>query len=92
MDVNNSIQGFQYPYIELNTRNSTTPKLNDTTELETFRLIGFMQNYGHEQLNSRTFEYNLKRIRNSILKNLELEDTIPFKDTQIMEFMRNLWA
>ncbi|WMV08419.1 hypothetical protein MTR67_001804 [Solanum verrucosum] len=48
-----------------------------------------MQNYGHERLNSRTFEYNLKSIRNSTPKNLELKDTIPLKGTQFMEFMQN---
>ncbi|WMV54542.1 hypothetical protein MTR67_047927 [Solanum verrucosum] len=44
-----------------------------------------MQNYGHEQLNSRTFEYNLKRIRNSILKKLELKDTT-------LSRILNLWS
>ncbi|WMV33942.1 hypothetical protein MTR67_027327 [Solanum verrucosum] len=48
-----------------------------------------MLNYGHKPLNSRTFEYNFKRIRNSILKNLELDDTTPLKEVELMEFMRN---
>ncbi|WMV50390.1 hypothetical protein MTR67_043775 [Solanum verrucosum] len=82
-----SITIYRNQYSKLN--NSVTQGLNDTTYLKNARLIGFMRNYGHEQLNSRTFEYNLKRIRNSILKNLELKDTTPHKDTQFMEFKRN---
>ncbi|WMV55089.1 hypothetical protein MTR67_048474 [Solanum verrucosum] len=81
---------YRTQYSKLN--NFRTQVLNDTTHLKNARLIEFMQNYGHEQLNLRTFEYNLKRIRNSILKNLEHEDTTPLKDTQIMDFMGNLWA
>ena len=77
MDVNDSMQGFQYPKIEINTWNSrtsvillisrmlnsegscgimslnySTQGLKDTSHLKTVRLIGFMQNYKHEQLNS----------------------------------------
>ncbi|WMV24552.1 hypothetical protein MTR67_017937 [Solanum verrucosum] len=51
-----------------------------------------MRNYGHDRFNSRTSIIVSKRIRNFILKNLEFEDTTPLKDTQFMEFMRNLWA
>ncbi|WMV46494.1 hypothetical protein MTR67_039879 [Solanum verrucosum] len=53
-----------------------------------------MQNYGHKQLNLRTswVTYNSPMIRNIISKDLELEDTTPLKDTQLMEFMQNLWA
>ncbi|WMV54828.1 hypothetical protein MTR67_048213 [Solanum verrucosum] len=41
-----------------------------------------MQNYGHERLNSRTSMHVSQRIRNSILKNSELEDTTPLNNTQ----------
>ncbi|WMV55444.1 hypothetical protein MTR67_048829 [Solanum verrucosum] len=34
--------------------NYSTQGLKDTSHLQTARLIGLMQNYGHEQLNSRT--------------------------------------
>ncbi|WMV59260.1 hypothetical protein MTR67_052645, partial [Solanum verrucosum] len=80
---------YRIQYSELN--NFRTQGLNDTTHLKNARLIGFMRNYGHERLNSRTFEYNLKRVSDSILKNLELKDTTPLKDTQFMEFMWNFW-
>ncbi|WMV41561.1 hypothetical protein MTR67_034946 [Solanum verrucosum] len=53
------------------------------------RLIKFMWDNGHDPLNSRISLYISKRIRNSILNNLEHEDTTPLKDTQFMEFMRN---
>uniref|UniRef100_M1DGX3 Uncharacterized protein n=1 Tax=Solanum tuberosum TaxID=4113 RepID=M1DGX3_SOLTU len=35
--------------------NYSTQGLNDTSHLKTARLIGFMRNYGHELLNTRTF-------------------------------------
>ncbi|WMV37891.1 hypothetical protein MTR67_031276 [Solanum verrucosum] len=41
--------------------NYSTQGLNDTSHLNTARLTGFMRNYEHELLNSRTF---MDRIRN----------------------------
>ncbi|WMV41342.1 hypothetical protein MTR67_034727 [Solanum verrucosum] len=69
-------------------------KLKDTSHLQTARLIEFMQNYGHELLNSMTswVTCNSPMIRNIISKGLELEDTTPLKDAQFPKFMRNLWT
>ncbi|WMV33137.1 hypothetical protein MTR67_026522, partial [Solanum verrucosum] len=62
---------------------------NDTTNFKTGRLIVFMRNYGHELFNSRTQRYFSKGIRNSTLKDLELEDTTSLKDTQLSTFMQS---
>ncbi|WMV59096.1 hypothetical protein MTR67_052481 [Solanum verrucosum] len=48
-----------------------------------------MRNYEHDRLNSRTSMYISKRVRNSILKNLELEGTPPLKNTPFIEIMQN---
>ena len=54
---------------------------NDTTHFKNAQLRGFMRNYKHELLNSRTQRYFSKGLRNSTLKGLELEDTTSLKDT-----------
>ncbi|WMV19383.1 hypothetical protein MTR67_012768 [Solanum verrucosum] len=53
-----------------------------------------MRNYGHELLNLRTswITCNSSTIRNIISQGLELEYTTTLKGTQLMKFMRNLWA
>ena len=63
--------------------NYSTQGLKDTSHLKTVQLIGFMRNYGHEQLNSRAswvtcsspmIRNNIsKGIRNSILKTYNLK-------------------
>ncbi|WMV41176.1 hypothetical protein MTR67_034561 [Solanum verrucosum] len=54
------------------TQYSELKKFNDSTHFKNARLRGFMQNYGHELPNSRTQRYNIKRVRNSILKTQNL--------------------
>ncbi|WMV32247.1 hypothetical protein MTR67_025632 [Solanum verrucosum] len=59
--------------------------------LKNAQLIGFMQNYGHELLNSGTswVTCSSSMILNIISKGLELEDTTPLKDAQIMKLIWN---
>ncbi|WMV49717.1 hypothetical protein MTR67_043102 [Solanum verrucosum] len=74
--------------------NSELKNFNGNTRFKNARLKGSMWNYGHELLNSRTswVTCNSPMIRNIIPKDLELEDTTPLNDTQLLEFMRNLWV
>ena len=78
---------------------STQGLKEDTSCLKIVQLIGFMQNYEHEILNSRTswVTCNSPIIRNIIsivirTQYLELRDTTRFNDTQFIKFMRKLWT
>ncbi|WMV20347.1 hypothetical protein MTR67_013732, partial [Solanum verrucosum] len=62
---------------------------NNTTHFKNAQLRGFMRNYEHELLNSRTQVTFSKGLRNLTLKGLKLEDTTSLKDAQLTKFTRN---
>ncbi|WMV19515.1 hypothetical protein MTR67_012900 [Solanum verrucosum] len=48
-----------------------------------------MRNYGHEQLNANTSWVTCNSSMELNTQDLELENTTPLKDSQIMKFMQN---
>ncbi|WMV54690.1 hypothetical protein MTR67_048075 [Solanum verrucosum] len=69
-------------YLELkNSRDNSHPK--------TARLIGYIRNYGHELLNSRTFMEGSSGIMGMNYSTQGLNDTSHLKIARLIRFMRN---
>ncbi|WMV59642.1 hypothetical protein MTR67_053027 [Solanum verrucosum] len=62
---------------------------NNTTQFKNAQFRGFMRNYEHELLNSRTQRYFSSQDCSTYRVHLGHEDITPLMDTQLMEFMRN---
>ncbi|WMV41380.1 hypothetical protein MTR67_034765 [Solanum verrucosum] len=74
------------------TQYSELKNFNDTTHLKKVQLIGFMWNYGHKYLNSRTSWVICNNLMEINTKDLELEDTTSLKDAQFTMFVHILWT